>query len=58
MGLMGILRFPTFISIFTFSLVQLGLAGAERILELLHTETEMDENKAGYAGAIRGDCAL
>jgi ATP-binding cassette subfamily B protein len=32
MGLMGILRFPTFISIFTFSLVQLGIAGARRIL--------------------------
>ena len=26
MGLMGVLRFPTFISIFTFSLVQLGIA--------------------------------
>ena len=55
MGLMGILRFPTFISIFTFSLVQLGLAGAERILSMLRAETEMDENKAGYAAPIRGD---
>ena len=26
MGLMGVLRFPTFISIFTFSLVQMGIA--------------------------------
>jgi ATP-binding cassette subfamily B protein len=55
MGLMGILRFPTFISIFTFSLVQLGIAGARRILEMIEEETEMDENKAGYAAKMRGD---
>jgi ATP-binding cassette subfamily B protein len=55
MGLMGILRFPTFISIFTFSLVQLGLAGARRILGMIREETELDENKAGYAAEMRGD---
>ena len=55
MGLMGILRFPTFISIFTFSLVQLGIAGARRILEMLDEETEIDENKAGYAAPMRGE---
>jgi ATP-binding cassette subfamily B protein len=55
MGLMGILRFPAFISIFTFSLVQMGLAGARRILELMKAETELDENKAGYAAPIRGE---
>ena len=55
MGLMGILRFPTFISIFTFSLVQLGLAGASRILELIETETELDENRAGQAAPIAGE---
>lgn len=55
MGLMGVLRFPTFISIFTFSLVQLGLAGAKRILTLIGEETELDENKGGHAADIRGD---
>ncbi len=55
MGLMGVLRFPAFISIFTFSLVQMGLAGARRILELMKEETELDENKAGYAATIRGE---
>jgi len=54
MGLMGTLRFPTFISIFSFNLVQLGIAGAERILELINTETELDENEAGVAQPIRG----
>ena len=55
MGLMGVLRFPIFISIFTFSLVQLGLAGAERILDLMSEETELDENLAGHAGTIGGE---
>jgi len=55
MGLMGILRFPAFISIFTFSLVQMGMAGAERILALMHEETELDENLAGYAAPMRGE---
>jgi ATP-binding cassette, subfamily B, bacterial len=55
MGLMGVLRFPAFISIFTFSLVQLGLSGARRILELMSEETELDENKAGYAAPMRGE---
>jgi len=55
MGLMGTLRFPTFISIFTFNLVQLGVAGAERILELINTETELDENEAGISRPIQGE---
>jgi ATP-binding cassette subfamily B protein len=55
MGLMGALRFPTFISIFSFNLVQLGVASAERILELLKTETDLDENIAGVAKEIQGE---
>ncbi len=55
MGLMGVLRFPAFISIFTFSLVQMGIAGARRILELMQEETELDENSSGYAAPVRGE---
>jgi ATP-binding cassette, subfamily B, bacterial len=55
MGLMGVLRFPAFISIFTFSLVQMGLAGAERILEFIRQETELDENTSGRSEAISGE---
>jgi ATP-binding cassette subfamily B protein len=55
MGLMGVLRFPAFISIFTFSLVQMGVAGARRILELMEEQTELDENKAGYVAPMRGE---
>ena len=54
MGLMGILHFPAFISIFTFSLIQLGLAGAGRILELMQEETELDENKTGHQAPMQG----
>jgi len=54
-GLMGALRFPTFISIFSFNLVQLGIAGAERILSLINTETELDENETGVSRPIGGE---
>lgn len=55
MGLMGVLRFPTFISIFSFSLVQQGLASAERLLAIISAETELDENAGGHSAAIAGD---
>jgi ATP-binding cassette subfamily B protein len=54
-GLLGSLRFPTFISIFSFNLVQLGVAGARRILDLIKAETELDENEGGIARTIRGE---
>jgi ATP-binding cassette subfamily B protein len=55
MGLFGVLRFPTFISLFSFALVQIGIAGAERILELIKAETELDENAGGRAASIAGE---
>jgi ATP-binding cassette subfamily B protein len=55
MALMSLLRFPAQISIFTFSLVQLGIAGAERILELLREETDLDENESGYQEVVQGE---
>ncbi len=55
MGLLGTLRFPTFISIFTFNLVQMGIASAERILQLINMETNLDENVNGFAQPMRGE---
>ena len=55
LGLMGTLRFPAFISIFTFSLVQFGIVSADRILNLMREETELDENDAGHRAEIRGE---
>jgi ATP-binding cassette subfamily B protein len=50
--------FPTFISLFAFSQVSLGLAGGRRILELITTETELDENPQGHAAPIQGAIAF
>ena len=55
MGLMGTFHFPTFISLFSFNLVQLGVASAERILKLINTETELDQNKSGVSRSLRGE---
>ncbi|WP_029214563.1 ABC transporter ATP-binding protein [Kallotenue papyrolyticum] len=54
MGLLGVLRFPTFISIWAFALVQMGVAGARRILELITAETELDENAGGIVKPMEG----
>lgn len=54
MGLLGVLRFPTFISIWAFALVQMGVAGARRILELITAETELDENAGGIVKPMQG----
>ena len=58
MGLFGTLRFTTFISIFTYNLVQLGFASAERVLRMIKTETELDENLEGVRHPIRGEVAF
>ncbi|MCL4298562.1 MAG: ABC transporter ATP-binding protein/permease [Anaerolineae bacterium] len=58
MGLMGVFRFVTFISIFSFNVVQLGLASAERVLTVINTETELDQNEAGLAQPIQGEVAF
>ncbi|MBA3871137.1 MAG: ABC transporter ATP-binding protein, partial [Anaerolineae bacterium] len=55
MGLWGTLRFPIFVSIFSFSLVQLGIASAKRVLEIINTESDMDENVGGYTQPMKGD---
>jgi ATP-binding cassette subfamily B protein len=58
MGLLGILRIPTFLSLWSFALVQSGIAGAERILHLITAETELDENQAGVARHVSGAVAF
>ncbi len=53
-GLLGLLGFPTFVSLFAYSQVSLGIASARRILELINRETELDQNQEGYDGKIEG----
>ncbi|MEK7326243.1 MAG: ABC transporter ATP-binding protein, partial [Chloroflexota bacterium] len=54
MVLLQLFGFPAFVSLFAYSQVSLGLASAKRILQLITTETELDENKEGYAAPIQG----
>lgn len=55
MTLITLFQFPTFISLFMFALVQFGLAGARRILGIINSETEMDENAEGESHVVRGE---
>ena len=55
LGFMQLLRFPTFISLFTFSLVQLGRVSADRILALLREQTDLDQNTSGHEARINGE---
>lgn len=54
-GLLSLFGFPTNISLMAYSRVSLGMAGARRILELINTETNLDENPDGYAESISGE---
>ncbi len=54
MSLMTILRFPVFISLFSMSLIQGGIACAGRILNIIRAETDLDENADGHAAPIQG----
>ncbi len=54
-GLLQLLGFPTFVSLFAYSQVSLGVAGAKRILELINKENNLDQNVAGYNGEMQGE---
>lgn len=54
-GLLLLLDFPTWTSIWAYSLVSSGLAGARRILELINRENDLDQNTHGYAQPMRGE---
>jgi len=53
-SLLLLLGFPTFVSLFAYSQVSLGVAGARRILELINRENDLDQNECGYAERMRG----
>ncbi len=54
-GLIQLFGFPVFVSLFAYSQVSLGLAGARRILELINRENNLDQNASGYTGPMRGE---
>jgi ATP-binding cassette subfamily B protein len=53
-GLIQLFGFPTFASLFAYSQVSLGMAGARRILELIQRETELDRNRGGLRSTMLG----
>ena len=53
-GQLLLFGFPVFTSLSSFSQVSLGYASAKRILDILNTETELDQNAAGYAEPLKG----
>lgn len=55
MALFGTLRSPIRFLLMTSSTVQQSLASARRILDMILTETELDQNSAGTAKAMQGD---
>lgn len=54
-GLLQMLQFPTFASTFAYTQVSLGMSSAHRILELLNSETLLDQNADGYTARMRGE---
>lgn len=54
MGQLSLFGFPVFTSISSFSQAALGYASAGRILEIIKSETNVDENSSGYAKAPTG----
>jgi ATP-binding cassette subfamily B protein len=53
-GILLMLEFPTWTSIWAYSLISSGLAGGRRILDLINRETNLDQNSAGYAQTMQG----
>ncbi|MGD9318118.1 MAG: ABC transporter ATP-binding protein [Anaerolineae bacterium] len=53
-GLLLLFGFPTFAAQWAYSRVASGAASARRILELINTETEVDQNVQGYDDPIQG----
>ncbi len=54
-GLLVMLDFPTFASLWAYSKISLGMAGAKRILEVMNREENLDQNLEGYSSAMVGE---
>ncbi|MDH5506521.1 MAG: ABC transporter ATP-binding protein/permease [Anaerolineae bacterium] len=53
-GLLQLFMFPTFVSLFAYSQVSLGMASAKRILDLINRETDLDQNLEGKEVELHG----
>jgi ATP-binding cassette, subfamily B, bacterial len=55
MALLNTLRMPMRFLLMVFTILQQSMASARRVLSVLNTETELDENAGGVARPIQGD---
>ncbi len=53
-GQLLLFGFPTFTSAFAYPQIASGLSSARRILALINAQSDLDENRAGYASEMRG----
>ncbi|MHA2037385.1 MAG: ABC transporter ATP-binding protein [Promethearchaeota archaeon] len=53
-GLLDLLSFSTFISIFVFALIKIAGSSAQRLIQLMNLESEIDENPNGIQKEIQG----
>ena len=53
-GLLLLLDFPVYSSMWAYSQISLGLSGARRILTLMNSEDHLDQNKQGYSKSLEG----
>lgn len=54
-GQIYLFGFPVFTSLFALSRIASGYASAGRILEIINTQTDLDQNEAGYEEKMRGE---
>lgn len=54
MGLISLFGFPVFVSLLAYSQVSSGVSSSRRILELIQSETEVDQNLGGYSETMDG----
>ena len=55
---LALLNFPTNSSIRSYSQISLGMAGARRLLKIMNTENNLDENEQGFSQRIQGEVAF
>jgi len=54
-GILQLLGFPTFTSTWAYSQISSGLSSARRVLELINSETKLDQNASGRTSNMVGD---
>jgi ATP-binding cassette, subfamily B, bacterial len=54
MGLLFLFNFPVYSSLRSLSQVALGYASAGRILDIITTQTDLDQNEKGHTALLRG----